>query len=236
MEIDDALTQKQRPASLNVTRLTNGASPKVSNEVKLRTSNLNNRNSQLRSSTLQEDLIRLISPEYISESSGSDNGIDTGEDSSPDIGAPSFLSSGASTPQKSIRPVSMGVEAPSSELYSMRLSAIGTTSPKYISPQRQSWSTSEGGGDDRKLYQQISSPASSMISQGDSAEIQSNSNGLRSKSPLKNSFSANLFSDQRTPIGGGSTSTASTSSQGSFRVTPSVSVGQWVKDEHKPAS
>lgn len=228
----DDISTKHRPGSLNVSRLTNGTSPKVSSlstEVKLRNSNQSNRNNTNRSSTLQEDLIRLISPEYISGSS-SDNGIDTPEeipDSEP-TSVTSFhgppTTNGAQ--QNSGRlTANSGAEPPSSELYSMRLSAIGSSSPKYINPpnshsQRQSWSTTDS--DDRKSYQH---------SQGSvTLEPELPTNGFRSKSPLKQSFSATLYSEPRTPVG------APIQNGTSFRVTPSVTVGHWVKDEMKTPS
>jgi len=199
---------------LNASRLTNGASPKVnlSNEVKLRSSQTN-RNSQNRSSTLQEDLIRLISPEYISA-----DDIERNIESPQDIALPSS-NPAMTTPQKcGGRPVSMGAEAPSSELYSMRISAVGSSSPKYITPQRQSWSTDE----DRKSLQ--GTPTSNL-----ETEIKT-TNGIRSKSPLKQSYSTNSY-NERTSVGGGACAPPPT-----FRVIPAVSVGHWMKDELKAAS
>lgn len=217
-----------------MTRLTNGSSPKVSNlssEVKLRSSNLTSRNNTNRSSTLQEDLIRLISPDYISASS-SDNGIETTEENVRDseqiltpgpLAAPLYQHPPPPPTQQEMgRPIiNNGAEPPSSELYSMRLSAIGSSSPKYISPQRQSWSTTDSETD-RKSYQ---NPSGSI--QGDSDTP--SSNGFRSKSPLKHSFSATLYSEPRTPAG-------SSAPNGTFRVTPSISVANWVKDDLKTTS
>ncbi|CAL8090539.1 unnamed protein product [Orchesella dallaii] len=210
---DDIGSQKPRVVSLNASRLTNGASPKVnlSNEVKLRSSQTN-RNSQNRSSTLQEDLIRLISPEYISA-----DDIEEGNNEIPqDITPPPPLMS-MSTPHSGVRPVSMGADAPSSELYSMRISAVGSSSPKYITPQRQSWSTDE----DRKSLQGTPNP---------NIDSEVKTNGIRSKSPLKQSYSTNSY-NERTSAGGGACAPPPT-----FRVTPAVSVSHWMKDELKTPS
>ncbi|ODN05611.1 Signal-induced proliferation-associated 1-like protein 2 [Orchesella cincta] len=207
---DDIGSQKPRVVSLNANRLTNGASPKVnlSNEVKLRSSQTN-RNSQNRSSTLQEDLIRLISPEYISADDLEMNNEVPQEIIQP---PPPVMS----TPQKCVsRPVSMGAEAPSSELYSMRISAVGSSSPKYITPQRQSWSTDE----DRTSLKGTPNPS-----------MEPEVNGIRSKSPLKQTYSTNSY-NERTSTGGGACAPPPT-----FRVPPAISVGHWMKDELKAAS
>lgn len=218
-------------------RLPLTSTPKATAEVKLRNSSQSARNNLNRSSTLQEDLIRLISPEYISEGLSSENGMETSEDNSPDSD-PAITSAPALFPNRHPVPLpvqqlnptvrcAVGADAPSSELYSMRLSSA---SPKYINPQRQSWSTNDSG-DERKSYQHSTGASTPSLDPDMPLSASSTPMGYRSKSPVKASYSSNLYNDPRTPI-----ASSVHTPNGNFRVTPAVSVGHWVKDDMKTPS